>query len=156
MPGASEIMKLKVLLPFLYLTIAFFVAFFIFGKPGILYNIYRSKEEVRLLDTVWKSYIEIEEMTREYYRLVEMKTPNQAFLIEQGRKLQDVLVFKIDEERKEIYPQDLLIEQEKKLFFSIGFIAIVVLLSGYIGLFLITYIAKKKTQARQENEGFIE
>lgn len=136
--------KKKYLLFLIYLGVVWLVGIFIFGKAGILDNMYQSKEILRLTEAIWKSNIEIEEMTREYYKLAHMKIPNQAFLIEQGRKTQNIIVFKMKEHFQTPMKQKISLDAEKDLFVFGGFIAFCILLVGCIAIFIIAYISKYK------------
>ncbi|MGL4388592.1 MAG: hypothetical protein ACRCTJ_04285 [Brevinema sp.] len=146
----------KILVFFMYVVFGWMIVFFIFGNSGIIYNIKQSQQIIDLLEKVWKSRIEIEEMTREYVKLIEMKEPSQAFLIDQGRKTKDLLVFKIKdplqstEKNKKVLQ---LLQEDKKSFIYAGIIAILFLFAGSVG---ITYsIKRQKSSALGEIDDHI-
>ncbi|MGL4394513.1 MAG: hypothetical protein ACRCS8_04740 [Brevinema sp.] len=127
----------KLLVILIYISVGWMIVGFVFGNSGILYNIKQSQRIIDLSERVWKSRIEIEEMTREYAELVEMKTPSQAFLIDQGRKTEDLLVFKIKDpittpqKNKKILQ---VLEEDKKSFIYAGIFAALFLLVGWIAI----------------------
>ncbi len=135
--------KSKMLWLFIYVAITGLVSLVVFGESGILDNISKSQEIVRLTSVIQKSQAEIDEMTNEYYRLLSMKTPTQAFLIDQGRKSRDIVVFKNIVSND--YEDDLSsLEKDQKLFFVIGVVALVILLLGFIGIVIVDFRHKKK------------
>ncbi len=138
--------KSKMVLIFIYVAITGLVGLVVFGKSGILDNLSKSQEIVRLNTAIQKSQSEIDEMENEYHRLTSMKTPTQAFLIDQGRKLRDIIVFKnvVSEELdNDISP----LEKDQKLFFIIGVVALVILLLGFIGIAVVDFKHKKEEVA---------
>jgi len=138
-------MKNKKYLSFIiYICVIWLISIFIFGKAGILDNMYQSKEILRFTKAVWKSNIEIEEMTREYFHLSNMKIPNQAFLIEQGRKTKNIIVFKSKEYYNTPMKQKISLEAEKEIFIFGGVLVFCILLIGFLAIFIITYLSKSK------------
>lgn len=143
-------MKSKFFLLFVYTIVVWLVVIFIFGKAGILDNMNQEKIILQLTDDVWKSNIEIEEMTREYYRLVEMKSVSESFLIEQGRKLNDVVVFTMNENVEKVQLSRL--STERELFFNSGIIALIILFIGFLSIFIVFYINKQKVIVNQDHQ----
>ncbi|MGL5956085.1 MAG: hypothetical protein ACRC0X_05715 [Brevinema sp.] len=139
--------KSKAVLLSVYIAITGLVAIFIFGKSGILDHISQSQEIVKLTEELSQSQLEIDEMTSEYYRLARMKTPNQAFLINQGRKSQNIVIYKM-KSPESLLTDDSSTEKEKKLFFTIASIAFLILLLGYISVVI---IGKTKEEVRDES-----
>ncbi|MGL4676406.1 MAG: hypothetical protein ACRCWI_01905 [Brevinema sp.] len=139
--------KSKVVLLSVYFAIVALVMVFIFGESGILDNITQSQEIVKLTEALSISQLEIDEMIAEYYRLSGMKIPNQAFLINQGRKSQDIVVYKMKSPSSSL-SDNFSIEKEKKLFFMIGSIALIILLLGCIAVVI---IGKTKEEVRDES-----
>ncbi len=119
---------------------------FIFGESGILDNISKSQEIVRLTSAIQKSQSEIDGMTEEYYRLLSMKEPTQAFLIDQGRKSKNIVVFKTVS-TNDSKNNNSSIEKDKKLFFIIGIASLVILLLGCIGIAFVNFRHKKEEMA---------
>ncbi len=128
---------------FIYIAITGLVGLVVFGESGILDNISKSQEIVRLTSAMQKSQSEIDEMTNEYNRLLAMRTPTQAFLIDQGRKSRDIVVFKNIVSSD--YDDDLSsLEKDQKLFFVIGVGALIILLLGFIGIAIVDFRHKKE------------
>ncbi|SFB67623.1 hypothetical protein SAMN02745150_00085 [Brevinema andersonii] len=137
---------------FLYLSVFWLVGLFIFGESGILDSTYKSKEILRLKNIVLQSGMEIEEMTREYQKLKSMKVPDQAFLIQQGRKTQNIIIFK--KPNVNIQKQtEISLNSEKQLFLRVGGMALIFLLFGILGLQVITWYLQKKPVSLIPKEG---
>jgi len=137
-------MKSKVFLSVVFVGVILLVSFFVFGKSGVIDNMYQSKEAIRLTEELGRSKNELETMTREYYRLLEMKEPTQAFLIEQGRKTKDVIVFKMNTTIDSSDQNTSSILKEQVLFFQSSGIALIILFLGCLGIYIISYLNKKK------------
>ena len=127
-----------------FVGVILLLGIFIFGKSGVIDNMHQLKEAVRLTEELGRSKNELETMTREYYRLLEMKEPTQAFLIEQGRKTKDVIVFKmnatVDSSEQKTSP---ILKEELLFFQSIG-MALIILFLGCFGIYIIAHFNKKK------------
>lgn len=137
---------------FLYLSVFWLVGLFIFGESGILDSTYKSKEILRLKNIVLQSGMEIEEMTREYQKLKSMKVPDQAFLIQQGRKTQNIIIFK--KPNINIQKQtEISLNSEKQLFLRVGGMALIFLLFGILGLQVITWYLQRKQVSLIPKEG---
>ena len=134
--------KSRIFLSAVFIVFIWLLGILIFGKAGIIDNIYQSKETEHLAEKVVQSRNELENMTKEYYRLSEMKEPTQAFLIEQGRKTKDIVVFKMN--TKTNSSQRNSIFREEVLFFQSGGIALIILFLGCLGIYIIAYLNKKK------------
>ncbi len=137
-------MKSKFFLFVVYIGVIWLVGIFIFGKSGVIDNMYQSKEVIRLTEELWQSKDELKNMTREYYRLSDMKEPTQAFLIEQGRKTTDVIVFKMNTATESLAQEEVSITKEQLLFFQSSGVALFILLLGFLGIYIIAYLNKKK------------
>lgn len=137
---------------FLYLSVFWLVGLFIFGESGILDSTYKSKEILRLKNIVLQSGMEIEEMTREYQKLKSMKVPDQAFLIQQGRKTQNIIIFK--KPNVNIQKQtEISLNSEKQLFLRVGGMALTFLLFGILGLQVVTWYLQRKQVSLIPKEG---
>lgn len=137
---------------FLYLSVFWLVGLFIFGESGILDSTYKSKEILRLRNIVLQSGMEIEEMTREYQKLKSMKVPDQAFLIQQGRKTQNIIIFK--KPNVNIQKQtEISLNSEKQLFLRVGGMALIFLLFGILGLQVVTWYLQRKQVSLIPKEG---
>lgn len=137
---------------FLYLSVFWLVGLFIFGESGILDSTYKSKEILRLKNIVLQSGMEIEEMTREYQKLKSMKVPDQAFLIQQGRKTQNIIIFK--KPNVNIQKQtEISLNSEKQLFLRVGGMALIFLLFGILGLQVVTWYLQRKQVSLIPKEG---
>lgn len=137
---------------FLYLSVFWLVGLFIFGESGILDSTYKSKEILRLKNIVLQSGMEIEEMTREYQKLKALKVPDQAFLIQQGRKTQNIIIFK--NPNINIKKQaEISLNSEKQLFFRVGGMALIFLLCGILGLQVLTWYLQRKQVSLISKEG---
>ena len=137
-------MKSKIFLFVVYVGVIWLVGIVIFGKSGVIDNIHQSKELVRLTEELWESRNDLENMTREYYRLSEMKEPTQGFLIEQGRKTKDVIVFKMNTKTDSSEQGKTSIAKEQLLFFQSSGVALIILFLGFLGIYMIAYLNKKK------------
>lgn len=137
-------MKSKIFLFVVYVGVIWLVGISIFGKSGVIDNMYQSKEAIHLTEELWKSRNELENMTREYYRLLEMKEPTQAFLVEQGRKTKDIIVFKMNTITDYSELDKASIANEQLLFFQSSSIALMILFLGCLGIYIIAYINRKK------------
>ena len=136
--------KSRIFLSIGWFGIIWLVGILIFGKSGFIDNIYQSKETERLAEKVVQSRNELENMTREYYRLSEMKEPTQAFLMEQGRKTKDIVVFKMNTKTDSSGQGSSSILKEELLFFQSGGIALIILFLGCLGIYIIAYLNQKK------------
>ena len=137
-------MKSKIFLFVVYVGVIWLVGIFIFGKSGVIDNMYQSKEAIRLTEELWQSKDELENMTKEYYRLSDMKEPTQAFLIEQGRKTKDIIVFKMNAKTDSSEQDEASIAKEQLLFFQSSGVALIILFLGFLGIYIIAYFNKKK------------
>ncbi|MGL4560680.1 MAG: hypothetical protein ACRCV0_00120 [Brevinema sp.] len=124
----------KILIFVMYIFFGWMIGLFVFGEFGILYNIHQSQQIIELSEKIWKSRIEIEEMTREYGELLEMKEPTQSFLIDQGRKTQNLLVFKIKDPKPKEEKTRNFVQEEKKSFIYTGVVALLFLFIGCAGI----------------------
>lgn len=146
-------MKSKILLPLVYGAVIWLIGIFIFGSSGVLDNIYQSKEIIRLTKTLITSQQELENMVQEYYVLSSMEKPNDAFLIDQGRKVKKIILFKINEENQHGSDKGISLTDEKTLLIQSSIIFLIVLSLGFFGIFIVTYwYHKKKNVISKEKE----
>ena len=138
------IMKSKFFLFVVYIGVIWLVGIFIFGKSGVIDNMNQSKEAMHLTEVLWQSKEELENMTREYYRLSEMKEPTQAFLVEQGRKTEDIIVFKRNTKTDSSEQEKKSITKEQLLFFQSVGVALIILFLGLLGIYMIAHLNNKK------------
>ena len=136
--------KSKIFILLMFIGVICLAGIFIFGKAGLIDNMYRSKEITRLAEDLRQSKNELENMTKEYYRLSEMKEPTQAFLIEQGRKTKDIVVFKMNTGRDSSGQKSSSVLKEELLFFQSSWVALIILFLGCLGIYIIAYTNKKK------------
>lgn len=125
----------KTVLIAIYIFITVLVAIFVFGKSGILDSMTQSQEIVKLVNMVNQSQIEMDEMTKEYHTLAKMKKPTTAFLVGQGRKAGNIIVFQQSSSSTLAVKNNDEISQERVLFFIIALIALGILLVGCISIF---------------------
>ena len=137
-------MKSKFFLFVVYVGVIWLVGIFIFGKSGVIDNMNQSKEAMHLTEVLWQSKEELENMTREYYRLSEMKEPTQAFLVEQGRKTEDIIVFKRNTKTDSSEQEKKSITKEQLLFFQSVGVALIILFLGLLGIYMIAHLNNKK------------
>ena len=137
-------MKSKFFLFVVYIGVIWLVGIFIFGKSGVIDNMNQSKEAMHLTEVLWQSKEELENMTREYYRLSEMKEPTQAFLVEQGRKTEDIIVFKRNTKTDSSEQEKKSITKEQLLFFQSVGVALIILFLGLLGIYMIAHLNNKK------------
>ena len=137
-------MKSKIFLFVVYVGVIWLVGIFIFGKSGVIDNMYQSKEAIRLTEELWQSKDELENMTKEYYRLSDMKEPTQAFLIKQSRKTKDINGFKMNAKTDSSEQDEASIAKEQLLFFQSSGVALIILFLGFLGIYIIAYFNKKK------------
>ena len=136
--------KSRMFLFIVFIGIIWLAGIFMFGKSGFIDNVYQTKEITRLAENLGRSRNELENMTREYYRLSEMKEPTQAFLIEQGRKTKDIMVFKMNTKTDVSEQNFSYFLKEEFLFLKSSWIALIILFLGCLGIYVIAHINKKK------------
>ena len=137
-------MKSKIFLSVIYIGVIWLVGIFIFGKSGVIDNMYQAKETIRLTETLWQSKNELESMTRELHHLSAMQEPTQAFLIEQGRKTKEIIVFKMNTINNSLEQETSSILKELLLFFQCISIALIIIVLGCLGIYIISYVNKTK------------
>ncbi len=141
--------KTKFLLIIFYIIATCLVLLFVFGDAGVLENMTQSQEIKRLNTLVQESQKDINNMTEEYNSLLSMKTPNQAFLIDQGRKSKDIVIFKVSDSTDSDTNQKSISEQ--KLFLTISLVALCILVVGCICIAIIHFNDKKNKQKENAN-----
>ncbi len=139
---AEKIAKSKTVLISIYVVIAALVGLFIFGDSGILDNMSQSQRIVALSGRILESQTEIDKMTEEYQKLSAMRTPNQAFLIDQGRKTSNIIIFQMNPFTVQDDVQDR--EPQRHLFLVISVIALLILFFGCVGIGVIHFYKNKK------------
>ncbi|MDK2819089.1 MAG: hypothetical protein KFW21_06545 [Spirochaetota bacterium] len=137
-------MKSKIFLSVIYIGVIWLVGIFIFGKSGVIDNMYQAKETIRLTEILWQSKNELESMTREIHHLSSMQEPTQAFLIEQGRKTKEIIVFKMNTISNSSEQETSSILKEQLLFFQSISIALIIIVLGCFGIYIIAYVNKTK------------
>ncbi len=139
---AEKIANSKTVLISIYVVIAALVGLFIFGDSGILDNMNQSQRIVMLSNKILESQIEIDKMSEEYQKLSAMRTPNQAFLIDQGRKTSNIKIFQMNPfDAPAVSPAK---EPQRQLFLVISIIALLILFFGCVGIAVIHFYKNKK------------
>lgn len=126
----------KYLAPLFFVCMLWLISLFIFGESGILDSNYKSKEILRLKAEILRSGLEIDEMTQRYAYLKEMTMPDQNFLVQQGRKLGNIVILKLPADR---LSEDISAQEKKKFIVHTIFMAVSFLLIGVLSIIAVAF-----------------